>query len=82
MLLERIERLERNARGFLEVGKLLQAMKCFETIILIQPTNVAAVHNFGLCLKRLGKLDMAEQVLRRAEDLRRAADGEMSEPRP
>ena len=69
MLLERIERLDRNARGFLAVGKLLQAMKCFETIILIQPKNAAAVHNFGMCLKKLGKTEMAEQVLRRAEVL-------------
>ena len=72
MLLERIERLERNAKGFLEVGKLLQAMKCFETIILIQPKNAAAVHNFGMCLKKIGKADMAEQVLKRAEALQSA----------
>ena len=69
MLLERLERLDRNARGFLAVGKLLQAMKCFETIILIQPKDVAAVHNFGMCLKKLGKTEMAEQVLKRAEAL-------------
>ena len=69
MLLERLERLDRNARGFLAVGKLLQAMKCFETIILIQPKNAAAVHNFGMCLKKLGKTEMAEQVLKRAEVL-------------
>ena len=69
MLLERLERLDRNARGFLAVGKILQAMKCFETIILIQPKNAAAVHNFGMCLQKLGKTEMAEQVLRRAEAL-------------
>ena len=69
MLLERLERLDRNARGFLSVGKLLQAMKCFETIVLIQPKNAAAVHNFGMCLKKLGKTEMAEQVLKRAEVL-------------
>ena len=72
MLLERLERLDRNARGFLAVGKLLQAMKCFETMILIQPKNAAAVHNFGMCLKKLGKTEMAEEVLRRAETLSRA----------
>ena len=59
------------ARGFLSVGKLLQAMKCFETIILIQPRNAAAVHNFGMCLKKLGKTEMAEEVLHRAETLSR-----------
>ena len=69
MLLERLERLDRNARGFLAVGKLLQAMKCFETMILIQPKNAAAVHNFGMCLKKLGKTEMADEVLRRAETL-------------
>lgn len=71
LLLERIGRLESNARVFLEAGKVLQAMKCLETAILIQPKNAAAVHNFGLCLKRLGKKDLAEQVLRRAEALSR-----------
>ena len=69
MVLERIERLNRNANGFLEVGKVLQAMKCYERIVLIQPSNAAAVHNFGMCLKKIGKLDLAEQVLKRAEDL-------------
>ena len=69
LLLERIENLSRNARGFLEVGKVLPAMKCYETIILIQPKNAMAVNNFGLCLKKIGKLDMAEQVLKRARQL-------------
>ena len=63
MLLERIENLNRNARGFLEVGKVLQAMKCYETIVLIRPNDPAAVHNFGTCLMKIGKRDMAEKVL-------------------
>jgi hypothetical protein len=69
LLLERLDRLEKNARAFLDAGKVLQAMKCFETIILVQPKNAAAIHNFGLCLKKLGKTDMAEKVLKRAEML-------------
>jgi len=69
ILLERINRLERNARGFLEVGKVLPAMKCFETIVLIRPNDPAAVHNFGMCLKKIGKSDMAEKVLSRARKL-------------
>lgn len=71
MLLERIYNLNRNAKGFLSVGKLLQAMKCFETIILINPDDVSAVHNFGMCLKKIGRLDMAEKVLKRAEEMRK-----------
>lgn len=66
-LCERINRLERNAKAFMDVGKLLQAMKCYETIILIEPKNGKAVHNFGMCLKKIGKLDMAEKVLERAK---------------
>ena len=69
MLLERMDRLERNASGFLAVGKVLQAMKCYETIVLIQPKDAKAVHNFGMCLKKIGKLDLAEKVLKRAESL-------------
>ena len=70
LLLERIENLESNARAFLEAGKVVQAMKCFETIILIQPKHASAVHNFGLCLKKIGKTELAEKVLKRAELLR------------
>ena len=76
MLLERIENLRRNAKGFLEVGKVLQAMKCYETIVLIRPNDPAAVHNFGTCLMRIGKRDMAEKVLKRAEALASRGEGE------
>lgn len=69
MLLERIENLNRNAKGFLSVGKVLPAMKCYETIVLVRPTDAVAVHNFGMCLKKIGKLDLAEKVLARAQAL-------------
>ncbi len=74
LLLERISNLEQNARAFLEGGMPVQAMKCFETVILIQPKNASAVHNFGLCLKKIGKKDLAEQVLKRAEVLKANAE--------
>ena len=68
-LLERIDRLERNAKGFLAVGKVLQAMKCYETIVLVCPDDATAVHNFGMCLKKIGKVDLATKALQRAEEL-------------
>ena len=74
LLRERLANLNSNAKGFLEVGKLLQAMKCYETIVLITPNDAAAVHNFGLCLRKLGKLDLAEKVLARAKDLLKQHD--------
>ena len=69
MLLERIDNLNRNAKGFLEVGKVLQAMKCYETVVLIRPNDAVAVHNFGMCLKKIGKLDLAEKILAKARKL-------------
>jgi len=69
LLLERIDRLERNAKGFLEAGKVLPAMKCYETIVLMRPNDPVAVHNFGMCLKKIGKFDLAEKVLARAKKL-------------
>ena len=69
MLLERIDNLNRNAKGFLELNKVLQAMKCYETVVLIRPNDVAAIHNFGACLMKIGKRDMAEKVLERAKRL-------------
>lgn len=69
MILERMENLNRNAKAFLEAGKVVQAMKCFETIVLIRADDAAAVHNFGLCLKRIGKTELAEKVLKRGDEL-------------
>ena len=69
LLCERVDRLERNARGFLEVGRVIQAMKCFETVVLVYPNDPTAIHNFGMCLKKIGKLDLAEKTLARARKL-------------
>jgi len=74
-VLERLDRLERNAHGFLEVGKVLLAMKCYETMVLIRPEDAKAVHNFGMCLKKIGKADLAEKILKRAQTLMAAPSG-------
>lgn len=74
MLQERIANLNRNARGFLEVDKTLQALKCYETLVLIRPNDATAMHNFGMCLKKIGKLDLAKKVLKRAEKLSKDAE--------
>jgi hypothetical protein len=68
-ILERLDRLDRNARGFVEVGKILMAMKCFETMVLIKPNDAVAVHNFGMCLQKFGRGDLAKKVFARAKEL-------------
>ena len=72
-VLERLDRLARNARGFLEVGKALQALKCYETMVLVKPDS-RNVRHFGLCLRKIGRVDFAKKVLERAEQLRRAEE--------
>lgn len=68
-VLERLDRLERNAKGFFEVRKILMAMKCYETMVLINPENQAALNNFGVCLKKIGRSDIAERAFRRVKEL-------------
>ena len=75
LLLERMTFLHSNARGFLEVNKTLQAMKCYETLILINPNDAVAVRNFGICLQKLGRQDMAKTVLNRAKELEAKQEG-------
>ncbi len=69
MLLDRLDRLARNAGALIRMGNLAAAAKCYETMIVINPTDASAVCNYGICLKRLGKKEMSEQVLERAKEL-------------
>lgn len=71
MLLERLDTLHRNAKTFLGAGKVLEAMKCYETIVLVNPKDAVAINNFGVCLRRIGKTELAEKVLARARKLSR-----------
>lgn len=72
MLNERRENLKKNALGFLSVNKPVQAMKCFETLVLINPNDSAAVYGFGKCLELIGRKDIADEVLRHSEELEAA----------
>ncbi len=71
MLLDRLDRLERNAKALLSIGNVAAATKCYETMIVISPKDASAVLNYGICLRRLGRKDMAKQVFERAKELRR-----------
>ncbi len=70
MLLDRIDRLVRNAAALSSVGNVAAAAKCYETIIVINPKDSSAVFNYGVCLRRLGRKEMSNQVLERARKLR------------
>ena len=69
MLLDRLDRLYRNAGALLRVGNVAAAAKCFETMVVVNPTDSSAVMNYGMCLRRLGEKEMANQVFERARKL-------------
>ena len=69
MLLERLDRLDRNAAALLRMGNAAAAANCYETMIVVNPKDASAVYNYGICLKRLGKKDLSKQVLERAKEL-------------
>jgi beta-N-acetylhexosaminidase len=56
--------------GTIGVGNVAAAAKCYETMVVIHPTDASAVLNYGMCLRRLGKKEMSNQVLKRAGELK------------
>lgn len=72
MLLARYDRLARNAWALLRLGNTGAAAKCYETMVLMNPTDVAVVYRYATCLERLGKKEMAKAVYARAKELRKA----------
>ena len=71
MLLDRLDKLSRNAEALLAVGNVAAAAKCYETMVVINPTDASAVLKYGMSLRRLGKKEMSDQVLKRAGELRK-----------
>ena len=71
MLLDRLDRLSRNAEALLAVGNVVAAVKCYETMVVINPTDASAILKYGMILRRLGKKEMSDQALKRAGELRK-----------
>ena len=71
MLLDRLDRLSRNAEALLAVGNVVAATKCYETMVVINPTDASALLKYGISLRRLGMKEMSDQVLKRAGELRK-----------
>ena len=58
--------LDLEGRRYLRIGNAGGALRCYENRLLIRPDDVAAVHNFGVCLKKSGRHDMAASVFAKA----------------
>ena len=58
--------LDLEARRFLRLGNINGALRCYENRLLIRPNDVAAVHNFGVCLKKAGHWGVAARIFTKA----------------
>lgn len=61
--------LDLEGRRRLNIGNVNGALRCYENRLLIYPQDVAAIHNFGVCLKKFGRPDAAASVFARAVKL-------------
>ena len=61
-----VDSLDLEGRRFLRIGNVNAAIQCYENRLLIRPEDVAAVHNFGVCLRKSGHHDMAATIFAKA----------------
>ena len=64
-----VDVVDLKGRQFLDAGNVKGAMGCYEKLLLICPKDAAIVHNYGVCLKKGGQIEMAAQVFSRAVEL-------------
>lgn len=69
LIVERLERLSVNGQVFLQLGKPAMAARCYETMAQIRPDDPMPVHNYAVCLQKLGKKDFALRAFARAREL-------------
>lgn len=69
LLVELVDALDFEARSYLAIGNVNGALRCYEHRIEIFPRDVAAIHNFGVCLKKAGHPELAAGVFARAVEL-------------
>ena len=54
--------LDLEGRRRLRMGDANGSLHCYENRIVVSPHDVAAIHNFGVCLKKGGQPEMAARV--------------------
>ena len=64
-----VDVVDLKGRQFLKAGNVKGALGCYEKLLLIRPNDAAIVHNYGVCLKKGGQMEMAAQVFARAVEL-------------
>ena len=70
MLIDRLERLWKNADAFFRVGNFPLAAKCYETYLMIRPNDWQSAEALAFCLEQLGQRELAGKVHEKAMRLR------------
>ncbi len=66
MLVDRLERLWKNADAFFRVGNFSLAAKCYETYLMIRPDDWQSAEALSFCLAQLGKRELSAQIHEKA----------------
>lgn len=66
LLSNQADELDLEGRRSLRLHKVSAALQYYENRLLIRPNDVAAVHNFGVCLKKAGHWSVAARVFTKA----------------
>lgn len=69
LLMELADALDREARSHLAIGNVNGALRCYEHRLEVFTNDVAAIHNFGLCMKKAGHPELAARVFAKAVEL-------------
>ena len=64
-----VDVVDLKGRQFLRAGNVNGALGCYEKLLLICPEDAALMHNYGMCLKKGGQMEMAAQVFNRVVKL-------------
>lgn len=70
MLIDRLERLWKNADAFFRVGNFPLAAKCYETYLMIRPDDWQSAEALAFCLEQMGQRELAGKVREKALRLR------------
>lgn len=69
LLLNLADALDMEGRRRMRVGDMNGALRCYENRLDVRPGDVAAMHNFGVCMQRAGHPEFAAVAFARAGKL-------------
>jgi tetratricopeptide (TPR) repeat protein len=75
MLIDRLYRMAVNAKVFRDLGRFVEAANCYETMLVISPSDARVGEEYVKLLMQLGKREFAAEVSERLKKLNKAPQG-------